>query len=62
MEPFTFPLKELQVLILAIKHPSISGIEFTSNKPFAAYSGNMCGHVQANDNLDYAFVRIFNII
>lgn len=43
-------LNALQVVTLAIKYFT-SGNSINGNKPFAAFSGNMCGRVYGSDDV-----------
>ncbi len=51
-------LNALQVVSLATKSV-LSGIRISGNKPFAAFSGNMCGNMVNSDACGYAMVRRF---
>jgi hypothetical protein len=51
----TVTINALQVLTLAI-YDIISGTRVIADKPIAAFSGNMCGVVQASDACDYVMV------
>lgn len=51
-------LNALQVVTLAVRFEITSGISVSGNKPFAAFSGNMAGMVQAEDAFSYVMVMI----
>lgn len=48
-------LDALQVVTLAVKQV-VSGITIDGNKPFAAYSGNICADIQPDYFVDYVVV------
>ncbi len=49
-------LTALQVVTLSVKL-NTSGFTIIGNKPFAAYSGNMCDAIQGDDTSDYLAVK-----